>query len=159
MRKKNYTSNLKRAFTNYRWWDYGFMLQFEKAIWQDWYNIYNEGKNTVSTKDRDRYLANTAKLAIKLLDMLDKSWIEYEDFDWEFEKINPDDPNSCLRLKNDNVKGWLKKGIYVNTRNHNRFFVSQDFNGTIHDISDLRNRKIWHLYNMLREYRLEIMFD
>lgn len=159
MRKKHYTANLKRAFTNYRWWDYEYMLQFEKAIWQDWYNRYNEGKNTLSTPEHNKYLADTAKLAIKLLDMLNDSLVEYEDVDLEFEKIDPDDPNSCFRLKNDDFKCWLKKGIYVNTRNHKRFFITREYKDTIHDISDLRNRKIWHLYNMLREYRLKNMWN
>lgn len=159
MRKKHYTANPKRAFTNYRWWDYGFMLQFEKAIWQDWQKMYTEDKQTLSTKEHSRYLANTAKLAIKLLDMMDESWIEYEDDDLEFEKIDPNDLDSSFRLKTDLTKCWLKKGIYVNTKNYKRFLNNREFTGSIHDMDYLRNRKIWHLYHMLREYRLESMWD
>lgn len=34
-KKKNindYTKSIKKAFEQYRWWDYRYMLEFEKAI-------------------------------------------------------------------------------------------------------------------------------
>ena len=37
-KKKNingYTKSIKKAFEKYRWWDFRYMLEFEKAIWKD----------------------------------------------------------------------------------------------------------------------------
>ena len=37
--KQGYTTAIKKAFEKYRWWDYGYMLDFEKAIWKDWLDM------------------------------------------------------------------------------------------------------------------------
>lgn len=48
--------------------------------------------------------------------------------------------------------------IYINTKNAKRFLRLFDSNNIL-DITELRCTKAWHLYNLLREYKLQEMWD
>lgn len=130
-KKKNingYTKSIKKAFEKYRWWDYGYMIEFEKAIWADWLNKYSKKELTHALDEYSDRRAAIAKLALKLLEIY-----EYT----------------------ENV---LKDNAYVNTKNAKRFFHSFDSNNILY-ITELKCRKAWHLYNLLREYKLQEMWD
>lgn len=128
-KKKNingYTKSIKKAFENYRWWDYNYMLEFEKAIWADWLDKYSKKELTHALDEYSDRRAAIAKLALKLLEI------------YEYSKSN----------------------IYVNTRNVKRFISFKYFNpGNVYHVSELRGEKAWHLYNLLRDYKLQEMWD
>lgn len=128
-KKKNvngYTKSIKKAFEKYRWWDYGYMLEFEKAIWADWLDKYSKKELTHALDEYSDRRATIAKLALKLLEIF-----EYE---------------------------ISENKIYINTKNAKRFLRLFDSNNIL-DITELKCRKAWHLYNLLREYKLQEMWD
>lgn len=128
-KKKNvngYTKSIKKAFEKYRWWDYGYMLEFEKAIWADWLDKYSKKELTHALDEYSDRRATIAKLALKLLEIF-----EYE---------------------------ISENKIYINTKNAKRFLRLFDSNNIL-DITELRCTKAWHLYNLLREYKLQEMWD
>lgn len=128
-KKKNvngYTKSLKKAFENYRWWDYNYMLGFEKAIWTDWLDKYSKKELTHALDEYSDRRAAIAKLALKLLEI----------FEYEISESK----------------------IYINTKNAKRFLRLFDSNNIL-DITELRCTKAWHLYNLLREYKLQEMWD
>lgn len=127
-KKKNvngYTKSIKKAFEQYRWWDYNYMLGFEKAIWADWLDKYSKKELTHALDEYSDRRAAIAKLALKLLEIF-----EYE----------------------------ISENNYINTKNAKRFLRLFDSNN-IFDIIELRCTKAWHLYNLLREYKLQEMWD
>ena len=78
-KKKNvngYTKSIKKAFEKYRWWDYGYMLDFEKAIWKDWLDKYTKRELTHALDEYSDRRAAIAKLALRLLEIY-----EYENSD------------------------------------------------------------------------------
>lgn len=133
-KKKNingYTKSIKKAFENYRWWDFGYMLKLEKAIWADWLDKYTKKELTHALDEYSDRRAAIAKLALKLLEIY-----EY-----------------TINISRDN--------IYVNTRNVKRF-ISFNYSfdpDNVYHVSELRCEKAWHLYNLLREYKLQEMWD
>ena len=128
-KKKNvngYTKSIKKAFEQYRWWDYSYMLKFEKAIWTDWLDKYSKKELTHALDEYSDKRAAIAKLALKLLEIY-----EYE---------------------------ISESKIYINTKNAKRFLRLFDPNNIL-DLTELRCLKAWHLYNLLREYKLPEMWD
>jgi len=126
--KQGYTTAIKKAFEKYRWWDFGYMLRFEKAIWKDWLDKYTKKEFTHALDEYSDRRAAIAKLALKLLEI-------YED-----------------TVSEENV--------YVNTRNVKRFININYFDpGNVYHVSVLRCEKAWHLYNLLRCYKLQEMWD
>lgn len=131
-KKKNingYTKSIKKAFEQYRWWDFGYMLEFEKAIWKDWLDKYSKKELTHALDEYSDKRAAIAKLALKLLEIY-----EY-------------------------TIDVLKSKIYVNTKNAKRFISSFNKQDNIYYVAELRCEKAWHLYNLLREYKLQEMWD
>ena len=133
-KKKNvngYTKSIKKAFENYRWWDYNYMLGFEKAIWTDWLDKYSKKELTHALDEYSDRRAAIAKLALKLLEIY-----EY-------------------------TVNISKENVYVNTRNVKRFInINYSFNpSNVYHVSELRCEKAWHLYNLLRKYKLQEMWD
>lgn len=128
--KQGYTTAIKKAFENYRWWDYRYMLDFEKAIWKDWLNKYTKKEFTHALDEYSDRRAAIAKLALKLLEIY-----EY-----------------TIDISKDK--------IYVNTKNAKRFISFNYFDpGNVYHVSELRCEKAWHLYNLLRYYKLQEMWD
>lgn len=128
--KQGYTTAIKKAFENYRWWDYRYMLDFEKAIWKDWLDKYTKKEFTHALDGYSDRRAAIAKLALKLLEIY-----EY-----------------TIDISKDK--------IYVNTRNAKRFISFNYFDpGNVYHVSELRCEKAWHLYNLLRYYKLQEMWD
>lgn len=128
-KKKNingYTKSIKKAFERYRWWDYGYMLEFEKAIWADWLDKYSKKELTHALDEYSDRRAAIAKLALKLLEI----------FEYEISESN----------------------IYINTKNAKRFLRLFDSNNIL-NITELRCEKAWYLYNLLRYYKLQEMWD
>lgn len=128
-KKKNvngYTKSIKKAFEQYRWWDFSYMLNFEKAIWADWLDKYSKKELTNALDEYSDKRATIAKLALKLLEI----------FEYEISESK----------------------IYINTKNAKRFLRLFDSNNIL-DITELRCTKAWHLYNLLREYKLQEMWD
>ena len=75
-KKKNvngYTKSIKKAFERYRWWDYNYMLGFEKAIWADWLDKYSKKELTHALDEYSDRRAAIAKLALKLLEIYEYS--------------------------------------------------------------------------------------
>lgn len=131
-KKKNvngYTKSIKKAFERYRWWDYRYMLEFEKAIWKDWLDKYSKKELTHALDEYSDRRVAIAKLALKLLEIY-----EY-------------------------TIDVLKGKIYVNTKNAKRFVSSFNNTDNIYYVAELRCKKAWHLYNLLRDYKLREMLD
>ena len=125
--KQGYTTAIKKAFEKYRWWDFGYMLRIEKAIWKDWLDKYTKKEFTHALDEYSDRRAAIAKLALKLLEI-------YEEYS--------------------------KENVYVNTRNVKRFISFNYFDpGNVYHVSELRCEKAWHLYNLLRCYKLQEMWD
>lgn len=129
--KQGYTTAIKKAFEKYRWWDFGYMLRFEKAIWKDWLDKYTKKEFTHALDEYSDKRAATARLALKLLEIY-----EY-------------------------TVNVSKENVYVNTRNAKRFInINYSFDpGNVYHVSELRCEKAWHLYNLLRCYKLQEMWD
>lgn len=154
-KRKHYSKALKRAFEKYRWWDFAYMLAFEKAIWQDWSEKYKSGK----THAMDYYSKRCvliSKIALSLIEIYEGSWIEKED---------PNDHATSVRNENGTwtvthfPKYVLQKGIYVNPRNAYRFLNIPIRGDRDHRLSDVRCQKAWYLYNKLRYHYLQLMWD
>lgn len=132
-KKKNvngYTKSIKKAFEKYRWWDYSYMLDFEKAIWKDWLDKYTKKEFTHALDEYSDRRAAIAKLALRLLEIY-----EYT--------VNVSEEN-----------------VYVNTKNAKRFINFNSFDiSNVYHVSELRCEKAWHLYNLLRYYKLQEMWD
>lgn len=132
-KKKNvngYTKSIKKAFEKYRWWDYSYMLDFEKAIWKDWLDKYTKKEFIHALDEYSDRRAAIAKLALRLLEIY-----EYT--------VNVSEEN-----------------VYVNTKNAKRFINFNSFDiSNVYHVSELRCEKAWHLYNLLRYYKLQEMWD
>lgn len=124
--------------------DFGGLLRFERKKLErmrDWYSTHE-----VKVVDRS-YVLGEVNLALRLLDIIDESHdgleqVEGTDIDWFGRK-----------------QYSIRMSVYVNTRNERRFLSVKD--GSVYDsgseswkairLSDLRWRKAWHCYNLLRE--------
>lgn len=155
MRKRNYSTGIKHAFENYRWWDYKYMIDFEIAIWKDWFKIYSEKKLTMAEDSYSNERAHIAKLALSLLEISNGYFME---------KVNPDD-NIIFEETSEGFSRvthfpelQLQKGLYVNTRNSGRF-LREECKKHSGFLSELRCKKAWYLYNKLRAYKLHKMWD
>lgn len=169
MKKRNkngYTKAIKRALENYRWWDHSYMVDFEKAIWKNWLDVYSHPTKYRVMGDAPRRLV-IAKLAVKLLSLMEESIIE---------KV---DPNDDLRWGESEGEGRFKtskllhipeykviNGKYVNVKNARRFWNPRQMDFHVDNkgmnafsIQDLYEAKLWHLYSILREYYLKEMWD
>lgn len=166
MKKKNkngYTKGLKRAFEKYRWWDYSFMIDFEREIWKHWLCVYSspEKYHVVGLSPRR---VSIAKLALSLLDAWSSSIVEKvdPDDDLRFEKKD-DDSFSLVHMP----EYKLMSGKYVNTRNAQRFMhphrydMIKDKDGEIKafHLEDLYQEKAWQLYHRLKAQYLFYMWD
>ena len=65
-----------------------------------------------------------------------------------------------LALRLLEIYEYSKSNVYVNTRNVKRFISFKYFDSSnVYHISELRGEKAWHLYNLLRYYKLQEMWD
>lgn len=134
------------------------------------YNHMSKNKSTTVKKyhkilkeDKDydfEFMLNLEQFKLKRMsEYFSKSKIDYN---WE--KIVKE-INLCIRLidiiTERDLPGFLynntKKLPYINTRNHKRF------NKYIYDndfyLDDLRQTKAFHLYNLIRTYRMRSWWD
>lgn len=126
--------------------DFGGLLRFERKKLErmrDWYSSHE-----VKVVDRSHVLGEV-NLALRLLDIVD-DWndgleqVEGADIDWFGRK-----------------QFSVRMSVYVNTKNESRFLsvkegsVANDHYGNetqkAYRLSDLRWRKAWHCYNLVRE--------
>ena len=154
-KKRNYTTAIKRAFENYRWFDYEFLLDIEYAVWKDWLNRYTIVSKDYEINSSMLRSASIARIAISLLDIIanKKEIIEQTDPNAEIEW------RELLNGKHEIIsvpEYQVKKGIYVNTKNANRIMPQvKDYTFTNPSfIKDLYQEKAWLLYNKLRTYYL-----
>ena len=133
-RRKSENKKLLKRASEFRPFDYGFLLSIEKQALIQMANYFETSEiaygNDAVFKD--------LKLALKLLDIV----IE-EDSAWH----------------SNGGPGWVDR--YINTNNWKRFLPSVDnleLNKPI--IQDhLRREKAWYIYNKLKYYRMRAWWD
>lgn len=131
LRKCKYKSVVKAA-VKFEPWDYGFILDIERAALEKMRDyIRNKGIHVDNIRDSERI-----NLTLRLLDI---SMDKY--FDWE--KID-------------------QGIIYVNTKNKYRYFRKDKLSEKcFENISKatLREEKAWYLYCKMREYWFRTFWD
>lgn len=131
LRKAKYKSVIKAA-NQFQPWDYGFILDMERAALEHMADyIKNKGIHVNADRDAERI-----KLTIKLLDIAINNTCEFE-------------------LVDSGI-------IYVNTRNKHRYFrkdlISEQCYNLISNIT-IREEKAWYLYCKMREYWFRTFWD
>lgn len=167
-KKGNVVKAYKRLLQNDRDWDFSFLLELERKKLKRMADCFSKEKE--STKDQQT--ARECALCVRLLDIvLDRE---------RFRDVWKDEVSTCCKTektKNENgltaitfecvgmIPDFPK---YVNTRNAARFEDVGHLRCVIDSAESaferkyrterskeiLRNAKAWHLYNLVREYRM-----
>lgn len=161
---RNEIQRLLQADCDY---DYGFMLMLERKKLQRMAEYFSKADITYS----DAAKAKEMSLCVRLLDIiLDE---EKQTNEWTAEVVCHND--ICLQ-KDANGKTFIAELVYnglipdfpkyVNLRNASRFMSSAEYpkgpyesaeeqkSRTEHFKKDVREAKAWHLYNLIREYKM-----
>lgn len=137
-RVKNVARRVVNAAIKYRWWDYSFMLEIEKACLLDMSEKFISKGNNVSSE----YDAQWMNICVKLIDIILEKDVSYK----------CEETDELMRLGKSKIKKWLFINVkYVNTRNAFRFTCSaeEQFKDVIYK-DELRKIKALHLYNNIR---------
>ena len=150
-----------RFLVQERDWDYGFMLEMEYMKLRQM-EEYFKGRDTFIGIE---YVKRDLKICLRLLDIV----MGKNDLNIEHS------PLKFLPFKDDNGRKMYKvegaseiisyRNLYVNTRNACRFTKFDFTNPNMDESSEishkesLRLHKAWHLYNIIRTYRMFAWWD
>ena len=171
MRKRKNQSEAIRAYKALlkadRDWDYGFLLKLERKKLQRMARYFSESEIAES----DAATASELTLCVRLLDIiLDKerfrdTWSDEVSKHHRTHTIkNADGKTYTLSFEHTGMIPDFPK--YVNLRNAHRFMPPASFPKPQspsqeeakywheHFKEDLRTAKAWHLYHLIREYRM-----
>ena len=137
-RRRGWTRLLRKDFD----WDYGFLLRIEHYKMKRMLKYF---QNSNITSDRES-IVRDLKLCISLLEKI-------MNMDFNYKTIN-------IR----NINRFLEKDLYegkLNDWNPNYF---SELNVELSPLAKiirehLSEQKIWHLYNLIREYRMRYWWD
>ena len=153
---RNKINRWVRFLSKERDWDYVFMLEMEYMKLRQMEEYFKEMDTFVGIE----YVRRDLRICLRLLDIV----MERDDLDIKRS------PLKFVPFKGDNGRKMYKlegaseiisyKKLYVNTRNAARF-IEFDFTSPNVDESSeisykesLRLHKAWHLYNLIRTYRM-----
>lgn len=171
MRKRKNQTETIRAYKNLlkadRDWDYGFLLELERKKLQRMAKYFSESEIAES----DAATARELTLCVRLLDIiLDKERFRdaWSDDVSKHHRVltekNADGKTYTLNFEYTGMIPDFPK--YVNLRNAHRFMPPASFPKPQysspeeekyrheHFKEDVRNAKAWHLYHLIREYRM-----
>ena len=158
---RNKINRWVRFLSKERDWDYVFMLEMEYMKLRQMEEYFKEMDTFVGIE----YVRRDLRICLRLLDIV----MERDDLDIKRS------PLKFVPFKGDNGRKMYKlegaseiisyKKLYVNTRNAARF-IEFDFTSPNVDESSeisykesLRLHKAWHLYNLIRTYRMFAWWD
>lgn len=131
--RKNPNKKLIQAVNKFYPWDYGYLLDIEKAALKEMLKYFDSEHCMVDRSQIVPYI----KLAIKMLDIVDMT----------------DDP--CNRTPDGE---WILPS-YINTKNWTRFFKKDSFVEKNWCYNELRKEKAWHLYHLIRLRYMRYFWD
>lgn len=146
-------------FLSKEWdWDYGFMLKMEYMKLQQMEEYFKEEDTFVGIE----YVRRDLRICLRLLNIaMGKDDLDIKHSPFKFVPFKDEKGRKIHRLEWDPEVISYKK-LHVNVRNAGRF-IRFNFNNPNLDKSteiihknNLRQQKAWHLYNLIRTYR---MFD
>lgn len=171
MKRKRYrseSSNVRRKInrwvrflTQERDWDYGFMLEMEYMKLRQMEEYFKERDTFVGIE----YVRRDLRICLRLLDIvMEKDDLEIK---WSTLKFVPfKDDNGRKMYKVEGLPEIVSyRKLYVNIRNAGRFMnfdfknPNMDESSEINHKESLRLYKAWHLYNLIRTYRMFEWWD
>lgn len=150
-----------RFLAKERDWDYTFMLEIEYMKLRQMEEYFKKRDTFVGIE----YVRRDLRICLRLLDIvMGKNDLNIEHSSLKF--IPFKDDNGRKMYKVDGAPKIISyRKLYVNVRNASRF-VKFDFNNPDMDESSeishkesLRLHKAWHLYNLIRTYRMFEWWD
>lgn len=126
---------LQKAY-KFKPWDYGFMLDLERACYEQMIPYYEKYGHLVNHEE----VARDLKLAIKLIDIITEDDVAYD---------------MAESSEVDKWQFYLTK--YINTKNSSRFGLSKLDQPVL--VNGLRVKKALYLYHKLRYYKLRTWWD
>lgn len=150
-----------RFLTQERDWDYAFMLEMEYMKLRQMEEYFKESDTFVGIE----YVRRDLRICLRLLDIvMGKDDLDIERSPLKFVPFKDDNGHKMYKLEDASEIISYKK-LYVNTKNAARFiefdFTSPNVNESL-EIShkeSLRLHKAWHLYNLIRTYRMFAWWD
>lgn len=167
-KKGNVVKAYKRLLQSDRDWDFSFLLELERKKLRRMADYFSKEEDSV----KDQQTARECTLCVRLLDIvLDRE---------KFRDVWSDEVYKCHKVeKAKNDKGLISLTFdyvgmipdfpkYVNTRNASRFTDTSHLRRVLDTAEsayehkywterskeNLRSAKAWHLYNIVREYRM-----
>ena len=136
-------------------WDYGFLIEMERMKLQQMEKYFNNRNTFVGIE----YVQRDLKLCLHLLDIVqEKDNLDIELSPIKFVPFRDKEGRKLYKLESESKVISYRK-LYVNTRNANRF-TKFDFSDSTDEALQiihkerLRKEKAWHLYNLIRTYRM-----
>ena len=150
-----------RFLAKERDWDYTFMLEMEYMKLRQMEEYFKERDTFIGIE----YVRRDLKICLRLLDIvMGKNDLNIEHSPLKFVPFKEDNGRKMYKLEGASEIISYRK-LYVNVRNASRF-VKFDFkNPNMDDSSEishkesLRLNKAWHLYNLIRTYRMFEWWD
>lgn len=150
-----------RFLTKERDWDYAFMLEMEYMKLRQMEEYFRERDTFVGIE----YVRRDLRICLRLLDIvMEKDDLDIKRTPLKFVPFKDENGRKMYRCEGASEIISYKK-LYVNTRNASRF-IKFDFTRPNMDESleishkeSLRLHKAWHLYNLIRTYRMFAWWD
>ena len=167
-RNRSESGNLRRKINSWtrflskeKDWDYSFMIEMEYMKLRQMEEYFKERDTFVGIE----YVRRDLKICLRLLDIV----LEKDDLNIELSPLNLvpyKDGKGCKLYRADGSSRILScRKLYVNTKNARRFvefdFTNPNLDNTLSIIykERLRIHKAWHLYNLIRTYRMFLWWD
>lgn len=162
MKKKNPIRAYKRLFAEDVDWDYRCLIALEKKKLQRMHDCIKRN----SCSEHKIFVVRDIAICIRLInifmeeDAVFKNWL-HQSFSGELKYTKVDD--NLYELDGIDDQSIIDFPAYVNARNERRFFrrtpikdsqTEGDRIKAIHFITRLRQEKAFHLYHLIREYKL-----
>lgn len=150
-----------RFLVQERDWDYGFMLEMEYMKLRQMEEYFKERDTFIGIE----YVKRDLRICLRLLDIvMGKNDLNIEHSPLKFVPFKDD--NGRKMYKAEGASEIISyRNLYVNTRNASRFtnfdFTNLNMNESseISHKESLRLHKAWHLYNIIRTYRMFAWWD
>ena len=158
---RNKINRWVRFLSKERDWDYVFMLEMEYMKLRQMEEYFKEMDTFVGIE----YVRRDLRICLRLLDIvMERDYLDIKRSPLKFVPFKGDNGRKMYKLEGASEIISYKK-LYVNTRNAARF-IEFDFTSPNVDESSeisykesLRLHKAWHLYNLIRTYRMFAWWD
>lgn len=142
-------------------WDYGFLIEMERMKIQQMADYFKDSEIIMEVE----FVRRDLNLCLRLLDIVqgkDDLQIELNKFDTVAFRENG---KRMYRMVGESRVISFRK-LYVNVRNAQRFvnydieqMTGKDKDNRATYLEDIRKEKAWHLYNLIRSYRMFTWWD